>query len=211
MAWTESVAGAIERLAPAARTAVLHPGLDVEAFTPASGPRPDGPFRVLFVAGDWERKGGADLLSALGEDLGRSVSLDVVTSSAVPARPGLTVHRAGPGSARLRELFARADVLCLPTHADAAPWVVVEAIASGVPVVASDIGSIAELAGDGGLTVPAGDIRALREALTLLQADAPLRDRMGSAGRERAERVYDARKNVPRLLGMLEDVAAAAH
>lgn len=142
VAWTDSVAEAVRRLAPAARIAVLHPGLDLGAFRPARERPGDGPLRVLFVGGEWKRKGGDELVAAVGDDLARSVRIDAVTGSVVPERPGLTVHRAGPGSAQLRELFAQADVLCLPTRADAVPWVVIEAIASGVPVVASKIGSI---------------------------------------------------------------------
>jgi glycosyltransferase involved in cell wall biosynthesis len=207
IAWTESVAEAVRRLAPAARTAVLHPGLDLEAFKPTLEPRRQGPMRVLFVGGEWTRKGGDDLIAALGDDLDRSVRIDAVTGSEVPARPGLTLHRAGPGSAELRELFARADVLCLPSRADAVPWVVIEAIASGVPVVASAIGSIPELVGDSGVIVPPGDVRALREALSRLRTDDALRAGMGAAGRERAEKTYDARKNGPELLSLLREVA----
>lgn len=58
------------------------------------------------------------------------------------------------------------------------------------------------------MTVPVGDVRALREALTRLRTDDSLRARMGAAGRERAEKQYDARRNTPELLSLLRDVAA---
>ena len=97
---------------------------------------------MLFVGGRWEQKGGPELLDALRPELGRTVDLDVVTSASPPPMPGVTVHSGRPGSTLIAELFARADVFCLPTAVDAVPWVVLEAMASGVPVVASSVGSI---------------------------------------------------------------------
>ncbi len=202
IAWTETIADQIARLAPRARTAVVHPGLDPEAFRPPGGERRPGPLRVLFVGGRWEEKGGPDLVAALGEDM----ELHAVTPAAVDPRPGLTVHRAGPGSPELRALFADADVLALPTYVDATPWVVLEALASGLPVVASRIGSIPELAGDAGVMVAPGDVRALREALAALRDDPARRAALGAAGPPRIAERYDARANTRRLLDLLAGV-----
>jgi len=206
--WTDFVERGVRRLAPTARTTVLHPGLDLEAFQP--GPRPpDRPeVRMLFVGGNWDRKGGPDLVAALKPQLGDSVRLDVVTDHPVPQQPGVFVHRAAPASAELRRLFAEADVCCLPSRADLVPWVVVEALASGLAIVASDVGSIPELVGDAGLTVPPGDVRELRLALETVAADEALRRRMGETGRRQAEQRYDARRNNPKLFGLLEEIAS---
>ncbi len=67
--------------------------------------------------------------------------------------------------------------------------VALEAMAAGRPVVASAVGGLAELVVDGttGIHVPPGDVPALRNALERIVADAPLRARLGAAGRERAE------------------------
>ncbi len=73
-------------------------------------------------------------------------------------------HRLRPGDAALRELFRRADVLCLPTFRDAVPWVVIEAFASGTPVIGSDAGALPEFIGAGserGMVVTKGDVPAL--------------------------------------------------
>jgi glycosyltransferase involved in cell wall biosynthesis len=66
--------------------------------------------------------------------------------------------------------------------------VAAEAMAAGKPVVASAVGGLAELVQDGvtGIHVPPGDASALRNALERIVADAPLRARLGAAGRERA-------------------------
>lgn len=207
IAWTQGVADDVRRFAPAAKVTTLHPGLDLTQFQPRRGDRPSGPVRVLFVGGRWRQKGGPDLLAALGSHLGDTVELDVVTTEPLEGLPGLRVHRAEPGSATVSDLFARADVFCLPTTLDACPWVVIEALASGVPIVASRTGSIPELVGEAGIIVPQRNLTALRGALERLLEDGELRRRMGAAGRKRAELHYDARKNTPHLLSLLTEVA----
>ena len=66
--------------------------------------------------------------------------------------------------------------------------VIVEGMAAGLPVIASDAGGAAEIVEDGvdGLLFPPGDVDALCDALTRLLLDAPLRQRLGEAGRRRA-------------------------
>jgi MMP alpha-(1->4)-mannosyltransferase len=121
------------------------------------------------------------------------------------------VHGANPGSHEVLSLFQRADVVCLPTHVDAVPWAVVEALACGVPVVATRVGSIAEMVGPrSGLLVAPGDIRGLREALHTIVEDPARRSAMGAAARDRAERAFDARRNTASMLERLVAVAASA-
>lgn len=209
IAWTDTIARRIRAIQPRAKVTTLHPGLDLEAFRPT--PRTDGgPVRVLFVGGRWEAKGGPDLLATLGPRLGQGVELDVVTEAPLKPRDGLTFHTAQPGSSLIHELFARADVLCLPTLIDAVPFVVLEAMASGVPVVSTRVGSIPELLGDGGLICEPGDRAGLAEALGTVLEDAGRRREMGEAGRARAEEHYDARKTTPQLIELLRSVAADA-
>jgi glycosyltransferase involved in cell wall biosynthesis len=70
---------------------------------------------------------------------------------------------------------------------------VIEAMAAGLPVVASNVGGLRELVRDGetGVLVPAGDPAALADALRPLLADPQLRRRLGSAGRVRAKTLFD--------------------
>jgi glycosyltransferase involved in cell wall biosynthesis len=207
VAWTDTVARRINAVAPKAKVATLHPGVDLTEFTPRTGPREEGPVRVLFVGGRWKDKGGPDLLAALGPQLGREVVLDAVTPEQLPAQEGLAVHQATPGSSLVADLFARADIFCLPTMVDACPFVITEAMASGVPVVANDTASIAELVGAGGLIVPQRDRAELSRALQALIDDPALRARLGAEGRARVEAHYDARVNTPKLVTLLRDVA----
>jgi glycosyltransferase involved in cell wall biosynthesis len=70
---------------------------------------------------------------------------------------------------------------------------VIEAMAAGLPVVASDVGGLRELVRDGetGTLVPPGDPAVLANALRPLVADRELRRRYGSAGRQRAKTLFD--------------------
>jgi glycosyltransferase involved in cell wall biosynthesis len=209
IAWTDTIASRVREFEPKAKVETLHPGLDLETFRPT--PRTaDGPLRVLFVGGRWEEKGGPDLLAALGPQLGRGVEVDIVTEAPLEPRDGVHLHRAQPGSTLIQDLFARADILCLPTLIDAVPFVVLEAMASGVPVVSTRVGSIPELLGEGGLTCEAGDRAGLAEALGTLLEDPARRHATGEAGRARAEEHYDARRTTPRLIELLRAVAADA-
>jgi glycosyltransferase involved in cell wall biosynthesis len=193
LACTRWAQRAIEASAPRARVSEHHPGIDVKRFAPAPHRERELP-RVLFVGGRFAEKGGEDLLGALAQELGEAVELDVVTPADVPARPGVRVHRLGPSDPELLDLLQQADLLCLPTYGDSNPWAVLEAMSCGTPVVASDVGGIAEMLrqGEAGAIVPCGDRRGLRETLLALLADPERRRALGRRGREISERNYDA-------------------
>ena len=219
-AWTQTVADELREAAPGARVVALHPGVDLQRWRPdPAARRGDGPVRVLFVGGRFEAKGGPELLEALGPRLGADVHLDLVTPADVPAREGVAVHRLSGGSPELRALFAGADVFCLPTRADAVPWVVLEAMASGVPVVAGDVGSVAEMVGvrdhrpgarAAGAVVEPGDVAGLRAALDALVDDPSRRRALGETARARCESFYDLRRSGDALVDLLHDVARPA-
>lgn len=193
------------------RAETVHPGLDAGWWGEAARRRPrerPGPLRVLFVGNDVERKGLATLIEAVG-GLGGEAVLDVVSGDEIETREFVTVHRGvTAGSERLRELYAEADVFALPTHADAVPWAVLEAMAAGLPVVASEVGAIPELLGEGGETVPPGDAEALGAALRRL-GDPERRRRLGEAARERVHENYDNALQTPKILALAKSVAEA--
>jgi glycosyltransferase involved in cell wall biosynthesis len=85
------------------------------------------------------------------------------------------------------ELLADADIACMPSSQEGMPGAVMEAMASGLPVVGTKVNGIAELVRDGdtGFLVEARDPKALADALAALVTDPPLRHRMGAAGRRR--------------------------
>lgn len=88
-----------------------------------------------------------------------------------------------------REVIHACDLLVLPSLMETQPLVLTEAMASGLPVIASAIYGIPEivLEGETGRLVAAADVEALRGALAELLEDEPLRERMGAAGQARYE------------------------
>lgn len=199
---------------PPSKVTVIPPGVDVERWTPASGDRRnDGPMRVLFVGGDLARKGGDLLLAAcraLRDDPAvGAFELHLVTRSEIAEEDGVVVHRLGPNSPELIELYHRCDVFCLPTLGDCLPMVLPEAGAAGLALISTDVGAIHEVVRDGetGLLVPAGDLGALTAALRTLLLDADLRARLAQAAGELVRSDHDAARNAARLADLLAAVA----
>jgi len=89
-------------------------------------------------------------------------------------------HRSDVGS-----LLAAADIFALPAHAESYGFAVMEAVAAGLPVVATRTGAIPELVGDAGVLVSPEDSGGFRRAVQELAESAELRQRLAAAARER--------------------------
>lgn len=102
-------------------------------------------------------------------------------------------------------LLAAADVFTLPSHREGMPRSIIEAMMSGLPVVATDIRGAREevVEGETGFLVPVRNPPALAAALARLAGDPALRRRMGEAGRARALDLYDEAKVVHRQLELI--------
>lgn len=199
--WTEWARRGLELETPQARLVVHHPGLDLQAFRPARRRARDR-LRILFVGGRFVEKGGEDLLAAL-EHLGPNrVEVDLVTQEDVAVPPGVRLQRSVSRSTVV-DLLQQADLVCLPSHADAAPWTVLEAMACGAPVVATAVGAVEELLGEAGLTVPPRDPHLLASAIETLLGDEQRRESLGRAARVRVEEQYDARRQARRLVDLM--------
>ena len=203
--------------APADRVRPLHVGLDLDLW--ACPPRPDrpsgGPLKILFVGGDFVRKGGALLLDVYKERFQDSAELHLVTRQAPrDLPPHVYVHSDfTPNDKRLTALYSQVDMLVVPTTADTGPlWVYMEAMAMGLPIVGTDTGSNTELVrhGETGLIVKIGDGDELANAVRALLADAAMRHRMGKRGRELIEEKYNAAVNVPKILLAMKDAVDAS-
>lgn len=109
---------------------------------------------------------------------------------------------------RLRE----ADMFCIASFAEGLPVSMMEAMAVGVPVIASAIAGIPELAvnGETAITVPAGSIEALADAMEALVGDGDLRKRLPIAARARVEQMHDLDRNADELLALLRARAGAS-
>jgi glycosyltransferase involved in cell wall biosynthesis len=107
------------------------------------------------------------------------------------------------------ELLSAADVLVLPSRNEGQPMAVLEAMAHGLCVVASDVGGIPELVDDGrtGLLVPPDDVEALVAALRKVLDDDSLRAALGATARERVLEEFDVDVVWRRIDGIYREVA----
>jgi glycosyltransferase involved in cell wall biosynthesis len=179
---------------------VIPPGVDLERF--GAGDRHHELPRLLFVGGDFIRKGGDLLLEVFRKRLRGRAELILVTRADVPEEPGVSVHRdVQANSDMLRSLYATADVFVLPTRADCHSLVYIEALASGLPIVATRAGPIPDLVRDGetGHMIDVDDADGLGNALESFVSDPASRRSMGEKGRAEAERQFDVRENARRL------------
>lgn len=211
--WTKQ--GLIEAYeVPADKVTVIPPGVDVAAWTrPAPRTLHDGTVKILFVGGDFTRKGGALLLHAFRELRHRGVELHVVTRDRLIEEPGLFVYNTmEPNSAALKQLTHDCDIFCLPTYGDCLPMVLSEAGAAGLPLVSTDVAAIPEIVRDGenGFVVPVGNEMALAAALRRLIESPTLRLVQGQRAATLVAQKFDVARNAERLLALLKDVADTA-
>jgi glycosyltransferase involved in cell wall biosynthesis len=198
------------------RVVINPPGVDLEFWAPtARQPRgADQPARVVFVGGDFERKGGPDLLDWFDSIEPGRVELDIVTRDPVKPRPGVNViHGIGPNSVELRQLLGHADVFVLPSRGECFGIATVEAMASGAPVVVTDVGGTADIVvpGENGYIVPPRRPRELGAAIETIISDESTAARMRRRSREIAESRFDLRANTELTLARLKRLASQSH
>jgi glycosyltransferase involved in cell wall biosynthesis len=195
------------------RVHVIPPAVDTSVWRPSARP-PSARPRLLFVGGNFERKGGRALLDAFADlRLAERAELHIVTRDDVAQRPGVVVHRdVANGSDQMRRLYNDADVFVLPTTADCFSIASIEAMAVGLPVIVSDVGGISDIVVEGqtGYLLAPGDERALRAAIARLVDDDALRARLGAAARARAVRHFDSRDSARKILDLATAITMSA-
>ena len=195
----ERSAGVAARTCRARDTVVIPTAVDAGAVPQA---RHDGsPPRVITVGRLAAPKDPVTLVRALARVHGSPFTATIVGDGPDRAAVEAEIRAAGlEGVVELAgerhdvpRLLADADVFVLSTRSEGAPLSVLEAMAAGLPVVASAVGGVPEIVADGatGLLVPPDDAAALAAALEQLLADAALRRRLGAAGRERVRVRFD--------------------
>jgi glycosyltransferase involved in cell wall biosynthesis len=207
--WSQYVAESLQtdfRIAPE-RITVVSPGTDTTLFVPGDKP-PSDRVRVLFVGGDFERKGGDLLVEWL--ETRRDVELHVVTRTPPESRPNLHIYTdIANNSPELVALYQQSDLFALPTRADCYSLVGLEAMACGLPVVLSSLGGTPDIVAENetGYLVPPDDKETLFGRLDALASDAALRQRMGAAARARAVERFDCTRNIQHILSVMRQGA----
>jgi glycosyltransferase involved in cell wall biosynthesis len=197
---------------------VIHHGIDLDEFVPGEA-RQDPVVRIVTVGRLVEKKGFPDLLRACARLRGvgpfhltvmgdgpmrgelevvcRDLGLDDAVTFA-----GERDSAAVVAAMRDADVFALTPFVTADGDRDGVPNVVVEALAAGLPVVATDVGGVAEAVAHGhnGLLAPARDVTAVSEHLASLLRDPSRRRMMGTRARETAERAFDVNRAAEQLV-----------
>jgi glycosyltransferase involved in cell wall biosynthesis len=206
---------------PREKLVTIYAGANLQAADAPAMHRPvAGAPSILFVGKDHRRKGSALLLEAFARVRREMADVELHIVGAVPEgadAPGVVAHgridtSRAEGSERLRALYERATVFCLPSRYEPFGVVFVEAMLASLPCIGTDRWAMPEIIEHGvtGWVAPDGDVGAL--AAILLQS---LRDRersatMGRRGRERALRLFTWDRVAARALADLAELRANA-
>jgi glycosyltransferase involved in cell wall biosynthesis len=180
---------------------VIPNGVDTNLFHPRLG-RNNVSQTILFVGRLVPNKGPETLIQAVPEVLAQHPQAQFVMIGDGPLRVRLEkqARRLGIGHALqflgirhdVPDLMREATLLVRPSSLEGMPLVVLEAMASAIPVVATPVGGTSELLKDGvhGLLIPVGDSAALAKSIISLLSDRSLAEEMGRRGRELVEDSY---------------------
>ncbi|MDX5931368.1 glycosyltransferase family 4 protein [Acidiphilium acidophilum] len=173
-------------------------GVDLAQFRPVIPP--PGPVRIILGARMLRDKGIGEFIAAAGRLKGQGGDF-VLAGTPDPGNPASLTEgdlRAAPNVRwighcdDMASLFASCHIACLPSYREGLPKFLLEAMAAGLPCVATNVTGCrdAVVAGETGLLIPPRDPAALGAALAGLIDDPARRARFGAAGRSRAERFY---------------------
>jgi colanic acid/amylovoran biosynthesis glycosyltransferase len=208
---------------------VIHCGIDGSVFQPTTRPSTNT-LQVTCVGTLHEVKGQRHLIDAAALLVERGVDLEITFVGDGPDRADLEARVAELGlgtrvtfagqrrRAEVLDRLAATDVLVAPSvptaegKREGLPVVLIEALAAGVPAVASDLSGIPELVETDvtGILVPPGDAPAIADALERLALDPALRARLAAGGRARVAAEFDLDANARRLIERFRASAAAA-
>jgi glycosyltransferase involved in cell wall biosynthesis len=211
---------------PRARVERIYNGIDLEKFVP--GRDEHTPPAILNVGRLVEKKGLPDLIEACGilkkrgvpfrcEIVGKGDLESWIRSRVAALGLEDVVFMPGPRpQGEVRGLYRRSDVFVAPCvvardgNRDGLPTAIIEAMASGLPVVSTPMTGIPEAVvnGETGVLVPEHAPEALADALQDLLENPEIREKMGQAGRRRAEEMFDVSRNVSRLRRVFSEAGA---
>lgn len=217
---------AVERmygLAPD-RIRVAYWGVNTTKYGPATV-QSSKELRILYVGHHEVRKGIGYLLEALALLQREGIPVRLVTVGGGHQLSELKRKAAELGIAdlvtflgyvpdsneeKLPRIYADSDVFVFPSLMEGFGFVLAEAMASGVPVVASDVSAIPEVVGDAGVLFPAGNSGALAEILRELAANARRREELAQRGKARVEALFTWDKAVSRILPIYQEAIEIA-
>ena len=188
----------------------IYNGIDTASFVPPHSRTPKNQLSVFF-SGNPTRRKGFQWLPGIAEGLNKGIKIFYTL--------GLRKHRAPCDNERMQHIghvphrvmnriYNRMDILLMPTVREGFGLSVAEAMACGLPVVASDCSSLPELIdhGKGGFLCPVGDMAAFAEKINVLADSPKLRKEMGEYNRAKVEKMFTLERMVAEYKALFEEV-----
>jgi glycosyltransferase involved in cell wall biosynthesis len=171
------------------------------------------PVRILFVGGDFKRKGGEFLLDWFRQQPKGICELDIVTREPVEPREGIRLYyNMKPNTPELMQLYKKADIFVLPSLGECFGIATLEAMATGLPVIQTDVGGVHDIINNGvnGFIIKPKNLQSLGQSLGSLISDPSKRIQLGKAGRTIVESKFNLRDKAQNVINHLKSVSHAA-
>ncbi len=195
------------------KVTVIPFSVNVDAFTPSVNREkdPNKPLKILFVGADFKRKGGEDVLDVFLKSFAEEAELHLVTPAPIECNhPNVHIYNNIKAyTAQWLQLYREADLFVMPTYADALGIAFMEAMAAGLPVIATNLVQITEVVThkETGFLIQPGDRKALACRIRDLIDNPSLGCEMGAKGRRVAERKFSAPSNCQALESIFQEIS----
>ena len=194
---------------------VVYPGINIAKFEPPDRSKRDtkARYNILFIGGDFKRKGGEDVLEVFLTKFSEVANLHLVTYASIDCKhPNVYIYKNIKAyTPEFLELYYQADAFVMPTYADAYGTVFLEAMAAGLPVIATRLGPIREIVshGETGFLIEPGDRHELACRLRDLIENPSLGRETGAKGQLVAERKFNAKTNFQTLESLFKEISVS--
>ncbi|MEW6157054.1 MAG: glycosyltransferase family 4 protein [Verrucomicrobiota bacterium] len=158
--------------------------------------------KILFVGGDFRRKGGHLTLSCFRKHFSSSCELHIMTQSEVPLEPGVVIHRnLRPQEPAWKKVWEEADLFVFPSRLETFGIVLLEALAFGVPVISADVGAARFILANGaaGILLDNVDDSSLSRAIRFVLENRETTTGLTKQGRDQIARHFDLATNSAKL------------
>ena len=186
---------------------IIYNGVDTNHFSPNPAKGKNQKEVRVFFSGNLTRRKGIQWIPEIAKHIGKNVCIyytqGLRTRAALSPRPNLKPIGPVP-YAQMPERYRHMDILLMPTVREGLSLSVLEAMASGLPVVASNCSSLPEQidTGKGGFLCEVGDVRDFANKINILAETAKLRQEMGEHNREKVKNYF----TVERMIKKYEDL-----
>ena len=189
---------------------VIHNGIDESFYFPLNKKEQKSSIRVLF-SGNISKRKGSHWLSGITEKLNSNIIVQYTTGLMNKQKYLSNSNLLCLGRVSFKDmpdLYRQHDILISPTVREGFGLAIAEAMATGLPVVASDCSAIPELIdhGKGGFLCPVGDVETFAEKINILSESPDLRKEMGEYNRAKVEKMFTLDRMVQEYKDLFEKV-----